>query len=217
MSCCCPQAGGIGRCFSRFAGFYRRHYRRRGLENTQRQMVEGLRAAGIADASLLEIGCGVGYLHQALLKQGAARALGVDLSDRMLEQARTLAAEQGLTQRTEYRVGDFVALAPALAAADITLLDKVVCCYPDAESLLSAALDKTRRVCALTYPRGHLLNRIAVALGAWVLKLVRSQFRAYVHDPRMIEARIVARGFRKSYQNQTAIWLTQVYVRRGNL
>ncbi|MDE2088675.1 MAG: methyltransferase domain-containing protein [Gammaproteobacteria bacterium] len=214
MSCCCPQAGGIGRCFSRFAGFYRRHYRRRGLEKTQRQMVEGLRAAGIADASLLEIGCGVGYLHQALLKQGASRALGVDLSDRMLEQARTLAAEQGLAQRTEYRLGDFVALAPALDAADITLLDKVVCCYPDAESLLGAALDKTRRVCALTYPRGHLLNRIAVALGAVVMKLARSQFRAYVHDPRMIEARIVARGFRKSYQNQTFVWLTQVYVRQ---
>lgn len=214
MSCCCPQAGGIGRCFSRFAKFYRRHYRRRGLEKTQRQMVEGLEAAGIAGASLLEIGCGVGYLHQTLLKQGAARALGVDLSDRMLEQARTLAAEQGLAQRTEYRLGDFVALAPELDAADITLLDKVVCCYPDAESLLSAALDKTRRVCALTYPRAHLLNRIAVTLGAWVMKLARSQFRAYVHDPHMIEVRIVARGFRKSYQNRTPIWLTQVYVRQ---
>ena len=47
---------------------------------------------GIADARLLEIGCGVGYLHQQLLRDGAQRALGVDISEEMLGQARELRA-----------------------------------------------------------------------------------------------------------------------------
>ena len=41
----------------------------------------------------------------------------------------------------------------------------------------------------------------------------RSPFRIYVHDPRRIEGWIAATGFKKRYENQTAIWLTQVYVR----
>ena len=46
-----------------------------------------------------------------------------------------------------------------------------------------------------------------------LLWLVRSPMRNYVHDPRRIEGWIVATGFKKRYENQTAIWLTQVYVR----
>jgi len=213
MSCCCTPTTGIGKFFGHFARRYRRRYARRGLEPAQRQLVEGLRQAGFAGANLLEIGCGVGYLHQLLLREGAERALGVDISGDMLAQARVLAREAGLAERTEYRVGDFVGLADSLADADVTLLDKVVCCYPDAEALVTRSVSKTRRVYALTYPRDRRLNRIGARLLNFFLWLLRSGYRTYIHDPHRIEGWISAAGFRKRYENRTFLWLTQVYLR----
>lgn len=213
MSSCCPHAGAAARLFSRFARRHRRHYLRKGLQKSQRQMIEGLTRAGTSGAALLEIGCGVGYLHQSLLETGAGRALGIDLSDRMLEEARALARERGLGARTEYLQGDFVELAGTVQPADVVILDKVVCCYPDAETLIQRSLAKGRRVYALTYPRDRWFVRWGVGLTALALRLVRSPFRSYVHNPKRIEAWITDRGFRKDHEARTAIWLTQVYVR----
>jgi len=210
---CCSHSGAAGRFFSRFARRYRKRYLKKGFEPSQVQLIRGLEQAGINGAAVLEIGCGVGYLHQALLESGADRAAGVDLSDAMLDEARRLARERGLDQRVEYRVGDFVELADTLGEADIAILDKVVCCYPDAEALLRRSLEKTGRVYALTYPRERWFVCLGVAVGAFALWLIRSTFRSYVHDPAQIEAWITARGFAKVYQAQTPVWLTQVYVR----
>lgn len=57
------------------------------------------------------------------------------------------------------------------------------------------------------------LTRAGVRVLGLLLWLARSTFRSYVHDPRRIEGWITATGFKKRYENQTAIWLTQVYVR----
>ncbi len=213
MSCCCTPSGGIGKFFGHFARRYRRRYARRGFEPAQRQLIEGLRQAGFADASLLEIGCGVGYLHQQLLREGAARALGVDISEEMLVQARNLARDAGLAGRTEYRQGDFVDIAGGIEPADVSLLDKVVCCYPDAERLVTRSVSKTRRVYALTYPRDRAINRLGARVLNFCLWLLRSGYRTYIHDPRRIEGWIIAVGFEKRYENRTFLWLTQVYVR----
>ena len=213
MHCCGPITCGTGRFFSRFARRYRRRYQRKGLERSQTDLLHGILAAGVDDATLLEIGCGVGYLHQRLLQSGAARAVGIDLASAMLDEARLLAHEQGLGARTTYLLGDFIDLAPQLDTADVTLLDKVVCCYPDAAALVNRSLDKTHRVYALTLPRAHLFNRVGVVLLSAALKLLGSAYRPYVHDPVAIEAWITARGFRKSFQTRTLLWLTQVYER----
>ncbi|MEN8168473.1 MAG: class I SAM-dependent methyltransferase, partial [Pseudomonadota bacterium] len=69
----------------------RLRFRLFGLEKTQRQLIQGIKQAGLDGAELLEIGCGPGYLHQALLQSGAAHATGVDLAEGMLAEARTSA------------------------------------------------------------------------------------------------------------------------------
>ena len=40
--------------------------------------------------------------------------------------------------RVERRHGDFVTVAPKVPAADDVILDRVVCCYPDADAPSSA-------------------------------------------------------------------------------
>ncbi len=213
MQCCCTKSGEAKRFFSWFARRSGRHYRKKGLGKNQQQLASAIREAGIEGASLLDIGCGVGYLHQSLLRDGAAKATGIDLSEKMLAEARALAADQALGDRVDYISGDFVAMAAELPGADVTILDKVVCCYPDAEMLVGRSVEKTRRIYAITYPRAHLLNRIMTEVEALFMKVIRCDFRPYVHDPERIEVWIEAAGFRKQKQHQSLIWLTQVYVR----
>ena len=213
MSCCCPQASSAARFFSRFAGRYRRRFERRGFERSQLQLMAGLAAAGYGDATVLEIGCGVGHLHQTLLERGARAATGVELAPAMLAEARRWAAERGLAARTDYREGDFIALAAALDVAEVTVLDKVVCCYPDAAGLVDASLARTGRVYALTIPRDRWFTRLGVAVIAVGMRVLGSAFRPYVHSPQEIDARIRGQGLERVWQDHTVAWLTRVYAR----
>jgi magnesium-protoporphyrin O-methyltransferase len=213
VTTCCAHALATGRLFSFFARRYRRRFARNGLEASQRRLLAGLDAVGYGDASVLEIGCGVGHLHQTLLERGASNAVGIDLAPAMLEQAADWARERGLKARTRYLQGDFMALAPGVEAADVTVLDKVICCYPDARGLLERTLALTRHACALVYPRDRWLVRLGMRLIGALMWLLRSNFRPYVHDPNAVDTLIRARGMRKAHDSRTALWHAQVWVR----
>ncbi|MFZ0257282.1 MAG: class I SAM-dependent methyltransferase [Gammaproteobacteria bacterium] len=215
MTACYTSNADTGRFFSRLAGLYRLHFRLFGFENTQRQLIEGTRRAGFRGAELLEVGCGAGHLHQRLLEDGAARALGVDLSQTLLAVAQAQAKAQGLEQRTAYRLGDFVQIADEIPEADITILDKVVCCYPDWQALVDATLTKTRRVYALTYPRDRSTTRAGVWLMRRGLRLLGCCYQPYLHDPERIQTRILDHGFRRTFKALTASWMTEVYSREA--
>ncbi|MFL6712687.1 MAG: class I SAM-dependent methyltransferase [Sulfurifustis sp.] len=213
MSCCCPHSRSGSRLFSRLARRYRRRFEKKGLEASERQLVEGIERAGLANVSLLEIGSGVGYLNQYLLKRGAATAVGVDLAPKMVEEAEALARKNGFAERTRYHVGDFVESAETFDSADVAILDKVICCYPDVERMVKTSVAKARRVYAYTIPRDRWYTRFFTALIDVMLRVIGSNFQSYVHDPKQIEAWVTAAGLTKHYENHTFIWLTRVYAR----
>lgn len=213
MSCCCPHSNSANRFFSFFASRYRKRFERKGFEPSQKQLLEGLQQAGYQDARILEIGSGVGHLHQTLLEKGAKSAVGIDLASKMICEAQQWAKDRGLTDRTNYIEGDFMEISEAVKDADVTVLDKVVCCYPDANGLVHESLARTNRVYALTYPRNRWYVRAVMGVTAWVMKIMRSDFRSYVHDPELIEKWIMDAGFEKVYQDNNLVWLTQVYVK----
>lgn len=213
MSCCCPHARSASRFFSFFAGRYRKRFEKKGFEPSQKQLMEGLEKAGYQGSKILEIGSGVGHLHQTLLEQGAKSAVGIDLAPKMIDEARRWAQDRGLADRTEYILGDFMEISESLSDADVTVLDKVVCCYPDADGLVHATLAKTNRVYCLTYPRDRWYVRAMMGVIALGMKILRSDFRPYVHDPELIEKWITEAGFSKQYQDRNLVWLSQVYVK----
>ena len=214
MSCCTPAIADTNRFFSALARLHRLRFRVFGFETSQKQLLAGIRAVPLKHATVLDIGCGPGYLHQDLLNDDTASwATGVDLSEQMLSEARILAKANHLISRTDYQSGDFVALADELGNADITLLDKVVCCYPDPEALIKASLAKTNQLYALTYPRDRTSTRIGVAIMAQILGSLRCSFRPFIHDPEWIETLISDAGFTLLDENKTFSWLTQVYRR----
>ena len=215
MGTCCLHNRDTGRFFGWFAGRYRKRFARKGLEPSQRQLMKGLMSSGFSDASLLDIGCGTGYLHQRLLQAGAERAVGVDLSAEMLEEARAQAQEQGLAERTDYREGDFVELADILAPADIVILDKVICCYPNANALVQRSARMAGRVYAFTIPRDRWTVRFALFVGRVFLALIRCGFRSYIHDLAAIDRWLTDLGFARTFEESTFVWLTRVYARRS--
>jgi magnesium-protoporphyrin O-methyltransferase len=215
MGTCCVHNRDAGRFFGWFAKRYRKRFARKGLEPSQKLLMKGLTSSGFSGSKLLDIGCGVGYLHQRLLQAGAASAVGVDLSAKMLEEARAQAREQGLAERTDYREGDFVELAAALAPADIVILDKVICCYPDADALVRSSARMARRVYAFTIPRDRWSVRLALSAGWVLLALLRCGFRSYVHDPAAIDRWLTHAGFARAFEECTLVWLTRVYTRRS--
>lgn len=213
MNCCCPHSQSAGRFFSFFARSYRKRFEKKGFEPSQKQLLSGLSKAGYKDATILEIGSGVGHLHQTLLEQGALSAVGIDLSSKMNDEARRWADERNLAERTQYIDGDFIMLSNDLESSDTTILDKVVCCYPDAKGLVKSSLRKTQRVYALTYPRNLWYIRWTMGTMSLLLSLTGSEFRPYVHDPKLIEQWIVNNGYTKQYEATTFVWLTQIYMK----
>ena len=213
MPCCCPHSQSASKFFSLFAKSYRRRFNKKGFERSQRQLISGINKAGKDDKSLLEIGCGVGYLHQMLVEQGAKSALGVELSANMIIEAKGWARQRGLDKQLSYLEGDFIDLAEDINSMDMVIMDKVICCYPDAERLVQHSLEKCKQSIAVSYPRKTWYTRLGVQISATILKLFGSNFRPYIHDPELIETWILQQGFKKIFQDQTTVWLSQVYTR----
>ena len=155
-------------------------YRRKGPGSVGGRLVELVRGQG---RDMLEIGGGIGALQLELLRDGVERAVNVELSPAYEEEARGLAREAGVEARVDRRVLDFARGATELGAADIVLMHRVVCCYPDMPGLVGAAADHSRRVLALSYPPDTRLFRAAArGINLWS-RLRKQEFRFFVHKP----------------------------------
>jgi magnesium-protoporphyrin O-methyltransferase len=139
-----------------------KEYRGHGPAAQTRLILEALRSLGLKDASLLDIGGGVGAIHHELLEDTARRAIHVDASSAYLQAAREEAARRGHAERVQFIHADFTEVATGLPQAELVTLDRVVCCYPDFRGLLKAAAGRSRDALAITYPRQTWYVRIGL-------------------------------------------------------
>lgn len=210
---CCGASEGANRFFNTQAGRLEKQFRKRGLRKEQKHLMNGIKQNGLERASILEIGCGVGGLHLSLLQAGAAEAAGFDLSEKMIRAAQKLAAEMGLQDRTQYWQGDFVERHGSATAADVAILDKVICCYQNFEELIVRSAAKAKKIYAVSYPRANFAARFVIRAGTLLLRLMRQSFHPYYHSPRRIEEMILQQGFRKTFERTTTMWAVQVFRR----
>jgi magnesium-protoporphyrin O-methyltransferase len=167
-------------------------FRRHGLRGSARALA--VLSGDVRDASVLEVGGGVGAIELELLAAGAERATNVELSGEYESAAAELLAERGVTARVDRRIGDFVATADTVEPHDVVVMHRVVCCYPDVDALVGAAAERTRRRLVLTYPQERATIRAGLGLVNAILRLRGSTFRVYVHPVRRIEAAAGAHG-----------------------
>jgi SAM-dependent methyltransferase len=188
-------------------------YRRQGPAATTRSLIDAIVAEGVSGRTLLDIGAGIGAIQLGLLPAGLAGAEVVDASPPYVRLARGEAARQGFANRTSGRVGDFVAIAPDVAPADIVTLDRVICCYSDVGALVEAAADHARRLVGLVYPRATWWVRIGAAIANTVLPLLRRPSVLYVHPDAAVEGPLRAAGFEPRGIKRTLLWQVVLYAR----
>jgi magnesium-protoporphyrin O-methyltransferase len=169
-------------------------------------MVEFLELRGIEGATVLEIGGGVGEIQIELLKRGAARAVNLELSPAYEEEANRLLRETALEERAERRLHDIAVDPEGVGSADIVVLHRVVCCYPDYERLLGAAAQRARHLLVLSYPPRNAVSRLFIAAQNLIFRLLRREFRTFVHPPSAMLGLLGERGLRQTFAHHALVW-----------
>ena len=206
MGDCCEPEGYNATFSDRFARRLARRYRRRGLSRSSRAIVAFLTDRGITDARILEIGGGVGDLQVELLRQGAARATNLEISTSYEPEAIALLERSGLRDRVDRRFLDIAQAPDAVEEADVVVLHRVVCCYPDYERLLTAAGSKAGRLLVFSHPPQNPATRTVIWSENTLRRLKGESFRAFVHPPAAMLKVLSAAGLRPTYRWRGLGW-----------
>ncbi len=216
MTACCGD--GIRSCErvfdQRVAAADLRQYRRRGPPWATRELIAEL-AAGVdlADASVLDVGAGVGAVYLGLLERGAARAVDVDGSPSYLAAAQEEADRRGVADRVSFVLGDLTAVAPAIQPADLVALDRVICCYPDVASLLASATSLARRRVGFVYPRDRWWIRAAVTVANPLMFRGSNGYRMRLHRAPVVAKILRAAGFAPVAGHEGRVWRVETWER----
>ncbi len=162
---------------------------------------------------MLDVGAGIGALGFELLAAGAERVTAVEAAPAYVAAAREEASRRNLSDRVELVQGDFVSVAAQVGQADVVTMDRVVCCYPAYQPLLEAAVRRSRRLLAFSYPRDRWYVRAAVAIQNFARALLRNPFRGFVHPARGLEAVLERHGFVRIQRRETLKWSADLYER----
>lgn len=194
-----------------------RRYQRRGLDRTSARIVALLREQAVQGLTLLDIGAGIGAVELELLKDGLVQAMGVELTPTYEEVAASLLTAAGIQDRVERRVMHFAEAGADIAAADIVVMNRVVCCYPDMPRLAGTAADHARRLLVMSFPNGRWWTRLAMGVLNAVLRLRRRQFRVFLHPPDQIVATAERHGLRTRLNMPGRVWQVVAFDRAEGL
>jgi 2-polyprenyl-3-methyl-5-hydroxy-6-metoxy-1,4-benzoquinol methylase len=214
MVCCSGYCAAVAQFNHKVAERDLRRYRRRGADATTRLMLAELRRWPLEGRRLLDVGGGIGVISRELADTGVASATIVEASSAYLEVARREAGSQDGSRPTHFILGDFAVIADTLPEADVVTLDRVVCCYPDAEALLQQAAGRARQLLAFTYPRDRWYVRALIGLENFWRRLTGKEFRAFIHGPGRMGAVLEAAGLVRHARRDTSVWRLDLY-RRG--
>src|SRR5262249_56013282 len=107
---------------------------------------------GIGRARVRETGGGVGQLQVELLRGGASHVTNLEISQNYEAEAARLLDEAEMTDQVTRRFLDIAQAPDEVEPADVVILHRVVCCYPDYGALLTAAADHPRKTLAYSHP-----------------------------------------------------------------
>jgi len=203
--CCTPK--GYRQIFSeKSAAGEAKRYRRKGLDGTSKRIFDFIKGRGVEGKTLLEVGGGIGAIEIELLKAGMETAVNVELTPTYESAASELIREAGLSDRVERRVIDFAEAGTDVQSADVVVMNRVICCYPDMPKLVGAASDRARDLLVMSFPNRRWWTRLGLAVANFGFRVIRMQFRVFLHPPARILAAVEERGFKIRLNQSALIW-----------
>lgn len=178
-----------------------------------RSMVDHLIQQGVEGNRVLEVGGGVGSIQLELLKAGAASTTNIELSSGYDDVASEMIGEMGFEDQVQRYLGDFVEKKSEFDNADIVIMNRVICCYPWMERMMSAAAAKTDRYLAIVFPREKWWVKLGIATGNAFLGARGCEFRAFVHPVASIRSVAESSGLVVRHQDKSIIWQAVVFER----
>ena len=128
-----------------FAGYARLPRSEHGLEAVfEWPAFQRLLPASLQDKRVLDLGCGVGYFAREARARGAREVVGVDISERMLDEARSRTSDPGIT----YVRAELDRFAPREATFDLVVSSLALHYIADYRGLV-------QRVAACLVPGGR--------------------------------------------------------------
>ena len=215
----------MGSCCSDFCSLVNSHfdgtvaegdlkrYRRRGPNLTTRLLRDMVAQAG-GGKTLIDVGGGIGALSIELLTAGIEHATIVEAAPAYSTVARREAERRGQAKRMTMLQGDFATIGSTIPAADVVVMDRVVCCYPEFQPLLEEALRHSRRLFAFSYPRDVWYIRGVATLQNAVRTFRHNSFRFMVHPAAAMEALAGRQGFSRVMEKGTFVWSVEIYARK---
>ena len=211
------QEKGIAETFDDLAHDRCCKYKSNGLTASSQVLMDLISKKGLLGKTVLELGCGTGFFALETLKNGASSCVGVDLSSAAIQEANAFAKESGLQDRARFEVAN--AASAHQPASDVVVMDKVICCYPDAHALLKTASESSKEIVGFVVPRDEGLMKPAMKIGTGLINLVekarRSGFRLYLHPLRSIDQLLSESGFQQADKAKSRFWLVFLYKRSG--
>ncbi len=192
-------------------------YKSKGLTASTRVLLDFLTENGLVGKTVFDIGCGTGFFALETLKHGASSCVGVDLSSAAIHEANEFAKESGLQDRARFEVAN--AASTQHPSSDIVVMDKVLCCYPDADTLLKTAYESSNELLGFVVPRDEGLMKPVMRIGTRLINLVeklrRTGFRLYLHPLRSVDKLLVENRFQRANKAKSRFWLVFLYKRIG--
>src|SRR5260370_2364013 len=118
------ETGKISREFDGDACDFCERYKSNGLSRSSKLLLKFILDGSARDKAVLDLGCGAGGLSMELLKHGAQRAVGLDLSPRMIVAATELAQATGFETKANFEEGN--AATAELPRSYIVVMHKVL-------------------------------------------------------------------------------------------
>src|SRR2546425_8906870 len=95
---------------------------------------------------------------------------------------------------------------PEFETADVVVMNRVICCYPDMPKLASAAAERTGEVLVMSFPNRRWWTRLGLTVANLGFRVVRMQFRVFLHPPGLILAAVEHHGFKTRFNQPGLLW-----------
>ncbi len=189
-------------------------YKRKGLSPSSSLLLRFIEDEGLQDKSVLDLGCGAGTFTATTLQRGAQSAVGIDLSPKMIDVAQELAKTERLETKAKFEVGN--AATADLSPSDMVVMDKVICCYPQFDTLLKNAAGACRSIIGFVVPRDDGLLKGPLRLGKYIINFFerrRGGIQFYLHPLDAVDRTLRDAGFVQLRKKGSRLWLVFLYKR----